>query len=137
MTLYRWTGYSASSSSSRVRSAMWSMRCRFSGSLRRRYPDRYIAWLIEEEAAGLLLGHPLLDRVIVSGRRRWGRAVRSPLHGSGTLREVAALIAELRRGQYDLVIDLQGLLKSALMVLCAGAPFRVGLAGAARGAGAR
>ncbi|NJD68361.1 MAG: lipopolysaccharide heptosyltransferase I [Candidatus Methylomirabilota bacterium] len=107
----------------------------FLSSLRRRYPDRYIAWLIEEEAAGLLLGHPLLDRVIVSGRRRWGRAVRSPLHGSGTLREVAALIAELRRGQYDLVIDLQGLLKSALMVLCAGAPFRVGLAGGREGSG--
>ncbi|MDE2179232.1 MAG: glycosyltransferase family 9 protein [candidate division NC10 bacterium] len=105
----------------------------FLSSLRRRYPDRYIAWLVEEEAAELLLGHPLLDRVIVSGRRRWRREVRMPFRGSATLREIAALIAELRQGRYDLVVDLQGLLKSALMVICAGARFRVGLAGAREG----
>jgi 3-deoxy-D-manno-octulosonic-acid transferase/heptosyltransferase-1 len=107
----------------------------FLSSLRRRYPDRYIAWLVEEEAAELLLGHPLLDRVIVSGRRRWRREVRTPFRGSAALREIAALIAELRQGRYDLVVDLQGLLKSALMVLCAGARFRVGLAGAREGSG--
>jgi lipopolysaccharide heptosyltransferase I len=107
----------------------------FLSSLRRRYPDRYIAWLVEEEAAELLLGHPLLDRVIVSGRRRWRREVRTPFSGSAALREIAALIAELRQGRYDLVIDLQGLLKSALMVICAGARFRVGLAGAREGSG--
>ncbi|MDE2484600.1 MAG: glycosyltransferase family 9 protein [candidate division NC10 bacterium] len=105
----------------------------FLSSLRRRYPDRYIAWLVEEEAAELLLGHPLLDRVIVSGRRRWRREVRMPFRGSAALREIAALIAELRQGRYDLVVDLQGLLKSALMVICAGARFRVGLAGAREG----
>ncbi|MDE2058954.1 MAG: glycosyltransferase family 9 protein [candidate division NC10 bacterium] len=107
----------------------------FLSSLRRRYPDRYIAWLVEEEAAELLLGHPLLDRVIVSGRRRWGRAMRTPFRGPAALREAASLIAELRQGRYDLVVDLQGLLKSALMVICAGARFRVGLAGGREGSG--
>lgn len=105
----------------------------FLSSLRQRYPDRHIAWLIEEEAAELLLGHPLLDRVIVSGRRRWSREIRSPFRGSAALRELAALIAEIHQGRYDLVVDLQGLLKSALMVICAGAQFRVGLAGAREG----
>ncbi len=105
----------------------------FLSSLRQRYPDRHIAWLVEEEAAELLLGHPLLDRVIVSGRKRWGREVRTPLRGSVALREMASLIAELRQGRYDLVVDLQGLLKSALMVACAGARYRVGLAGAREG----
>ncbi|PWB78656.1 MAG: lipopolysaccharide heptosyltransferase I [Candidatus Methylomirabilota bacterium] len=105
----------------------------FLNSLRHRYPDRYIAWLVEEEAAELLLGHPLLDRVIVSGRKRWGRAMRTPFRGSATLREIGALMAELRQGQYDLVVDLQGLLKSALMVMCAGARFRVGLASGREG----
>ncbi len=107
----------------------------FLSALRQRYPDRHIAWLVEEEAAELLLGHPLLDRVIVSGRRRWRRAIRSPFRGSRTLREIAVLIAELRQGRYDLVVDLQGLLKSALMVICAGARFRVGLAGSREGSG--
>lgn len=107
----------------------------FLSSLRQQYPDRHIAWLVEEEAAELLLGHPLLDRIIVSGRRRWGREVRTAFRGPVALREMAALIAELRQGQYDLVVDLQGLLKSALMVICAGARFRVGLAGAREGSG--
>lgn len=105
----------------------------FLSSLRQRYPDRHIAWLVEEEAAELLLGHPLLDRVIVSGRRRWRREVRTPFRGWAALREVALLITELRQGRYDLVVDLQGLLKSALMVVGTGARFRVGLAGAREG----
>lgn len=105
----------------------------FLSSLRRRYPDRHIAWLVEEEAAELLLGHPLLDRVIVSGRRRWAREVRTPFRGSTALQEIVTLIAELRQGRYDLVVDLQGLLKSALMVICTGARFRVGLAGSREG----
>ncbi len=107
----------------------------FLSSLRQRYPDRHIAWLVEEEAADLLLGHPLLDRIIVSGRRRWGRAVRTPFRGSTALREITALIAELRQGRYDLVVDLQGLLKSALTVVCTGARYRVGLAGSREGSG--
>ncbi|MBZ0158818.1 glycosyltransferase family 9 protein [Candidatus Methylomirabilis sp.] len=105
----------------------------FLSSLRQRYPDRHIAWLIEEEAAELLLGHPLLDQVIVSGRRRWGRQIRTPFRWAAALREIAALVAELRQGRYDLVVDLQGLLKSALMVVCVGAQYRVGLTGAREG----
>lgn len=105
----------------------------FLSSLRQRYPDRHIAWLVEEEAAGLLLGHPFLDRVIVSGRRRWAQELQRPLRWPATLREIAVLIAELRHGRYDLVVDLQGLLKSALMVIAAGARFRVGLAGTREG----
>ncbi|MBI2902212.1 MAG: glycosyltransferase family 9 protein [Candidatus Methylomirabilis oxyfera] len=105
----------------------------FLASLRRRYPDRHIAWLVEEETAGVLAGHPLLDRVIVSGRRRWGQEVLAPLRWPSALREIGTLIAELRQGRYDLVVDLQGLLKSALMILLAGARFRVGLADAREG----
>jgi lipopolysaccharide heptosyltransferase II len=41
---------------------------------------------------------------------------------------------ELRRRRYDAVLDLQGLLKSAVYVVAAGAPVRVGLADAREGA---
>ncbi len=105
----------------------------FLTSLRRRYPDRHIAWLVEEEAAGLLLGHPFLDRVIVSGRRRWAQESLAPLRWPSALREISGLIAELREGRYDLVVDLQGLLKSALMLVFSGARFRVGFASAREG----
>jgi len=105
----------------------------FLSSLRQRYPDRHIAWLVEEEAAELLLGHPLLDRVIVSGRRRWSRELLAPPRWPSAMREIGALIAEVRGGRYDMIVDLQGLLKSALVVLFAGARYRVGFANGREG----
>jgi lipopolysaccharide heptosyltransferase I len=102
-------------------------------SLRRRYPDRHIAWLVEEEAAGVLLGHPLLDHVVVSGRRRWGKEVSAPMRWPSALRETWALVSELRAGRYDLAVDLQGLLKSAVMLAVTGARVRVGFANAREG----
>ena len=40
-------------------------------ALRRRYPDADITWVVEEAASDLIRGHPHLDRVIVSRRKRW------------------------------------------------------------------
>lgn len=95
----------------------------FLRALRRHLPDHHLAWLAEEETAGLLEGHPDLDEVLVSGRRRWAR---QPFW-AGTAREVWRFARRLRAGRYDLVIDLQGLLKSAALTLLSGAPVRVGL----------
>jgi lipopolysaccharide heptosyltransferase I len=96
-------------------------------TLKRRYPDIPLDWLIEEEAAPLVEGHPAIADFVVSGRRRWLRALRRPAEMAGALREMRAFAARLR-GRYDAVLDLQGLLKSALYVVTARAPVRVGLA---------
>jgi lipopolysaccharide heptosyltransferase II len=57
--------------------------------------------------------------------------------GEGRLaaREARGLAVRLRDRQYGAVLDLQGLLKSALYALCCRAPIRVGLADAREGAG--
>lgn len=102
-------------------------------ALRRRFPDRHIAWLVEEEVAGVILGHPLLDRVLVSGRKRWQRALRRPGSLMPVLREALSFARELRAGRYDLVIDLQGLLKSGLLLPLTRARYRVGFAKAREG----
>jgi heptosyltransferase-1 len=102
-------------------------------TLKRRYPSIPVDWLIEEEAAPLVAGHPAVAEFIVSGRRRWQRQCRNPAAIPATFREIRALIARIR-GRYDAVLDLQGLLKSALYVLAAGAPIRVGLADGREGA---
>jgi heptosyltransferase I len=104
-------------------------------TLKRRYPDVPLDWLIEEEAAPLVEGHPAVAALVVSGRRRWLRQLRHPAEVRATLGEMRALVRELRRRRYDVVLDLQGLLKSALYVLAAGAPVRVGLGDAREGAG--
>jgi heptosyltransferase-1 len=102
-------------------------------SLKRRYPEIPLDWLIEEEAAPLVEGHPAVAEFVVSGRRRWQRQLRHPAAVPGALREIRAFARKVR-GRYDAVLDLQGLLKSALYVLAARAPIRVGLADGREGA---
>jgi len=83
-------------------------------ALRMLYPQAHITWVIEEAASDLIKGHPDLDRVIISRRKKWieelkkGKIV--------VLREVAQFIRELRSRPYDLAIDFHGLLKSAILV---------------------
>ena len=103
-------------------------------TLKRRYPEIPLDWLVEEEAAPLVDGHPAVATLVVSGRRRWLRQLRHPGEVPATLREIRALVKGLRRRRYDVVLDLQGLLKSAMYVVAAGAPVRVGLADCREGA---
>ncbi len=103
-------------------------------TLKRRYPQAALDWLVEEESAPLVAGHPAVDRLVVSGRRRWLRQLRRGADVSTALGEIGTFVRELRRRRYDAVLDLQGLLKSALYVIAAGAPVRVGLADAREGA---
>jgi lipopolysaccharide heptosyltransferase I len=87
-------------------------------SLRDHYPDSHIAWLVEEAAADIIIGHPALDRVLIARRKAWladlraGRVLRA-------LREFVRFIQLVRDTRYDLVIDFQGLLKSAIWVFLA------------------
>jgi lipopolysaccharide heptosyltransferase I len=94
-------------------------------SLRTRYPDAHIAWLVEETAADLLAGHPALNRVLVAGRKTWLADLRAG-HLLRVLREFVQFIRMLRDTRYDLVIDFQGLLKSAVWVFLAKGDRKVG-----------
>lgn len=84
-------------------------------ALRRCFPAADITWVVEEAAADLLAGHPDLDRVIVSGRKRWLREIRQGQIGE-VLGEMQTLLRALRARCYDWVIDFHGLLKSAVLV---------------------
>jgi lipopolysaccharide heptosyltransferase I len=103
-------------------------------TLHRRYPNTRLDWLVEEEAADIVRDHPALGGIVVSGRKRWGRRVRGPAQLGRTLTEMWRFAADLRRQRYDAVLDLQGLLKSALYVAATGAPIRVGFAEGREGA---
>ncbi|MFH1091882.1 MAG: glycosyltransferase family 9 protein [Pseudomonadota bacterium] len=97
----------------------------FLAAIRRAYPQARLTWLVEEAAADLLTDHPLLDQVIISGRKSWGRLLRQ-----GRLRraikEAGSFYSQLRRMDYDLVIDLQGLFKSGILTYLSGSRRRVG-----------
>lgn len=99
-------------------------------ALRRAWPGAHIAWLIGAAFAPLLAGHPLLDDLILFDRTRFGRMWRSPR----VLTDFCRFVGSIRARRFDLVLDLQGLLRSGLIAFFSGAPQRVGFAGAREGA---
>ncbi len=97
--------------------------------LRRERPDAYITWAVEERFAGLIRGHPHVDEVLTVPRLRWAAMLRSPWRWRRLAREVCAVWRRLRAAQFDASLDFQSSLKSAWLVLAAGAPVRAGFIG--------
>jgi heptosyltransferase I len=90
-------------------------------ALRDAYPDAHITWLLEAAYAPLLSGHPALDEVWIAPRLRPAEF----FSGSNPAR-LRRLLQQLRSHPFDLVLDVQGLLKSAVWVALAGSPRKVG-----------
>jgi len=94
--------------------------------LRERYPDAYIAWLVEEKSSDILLDSPYLDRVIVFPRGELVGGARSPASIVATARASARFVRELRAEKFNTVLDFHGIFKSGLLALLSGANERIG-----------
>jgi heptosyltransferase-1 len=68
--------------------------------LKQTYPRAAVSWLVESKWADLLEHNPYVDEVISLNRQSWGSAF--------------ACCRELRARRFDLAVDFQGLLKSAI-----------------------
>jgi len=88
----------------------------------RALPGTQFDWLVEESFAEVPAWHPAVARVQPIALRRWRRDWRRAWR-SGEIRQFAS---QLRQDNYDLVLDAQGLIKSALPALLAKGP-RAGL----------
>lgn len=97
-------------------------------ALKEMHPGCRVTWLSEPVGAGIVRGHPLVDRVITLPRREWTKAFKSGRWGR-LVQSMKAFSAELRDEHYDLVIDPQGLLKSAIWARSARADRRIGVNG--------
>lgn len=86
--------------------------------IRRAWPQAQIDWLVEAPFAALPALHPAVSEVLPLAWRKW----RKHLGERATWAAMAALRTRLRSARYDLVLDLQGLFKSALWARQAGAP---------------
>jgi lipopolysaccharide heptosyltransferase I len=85
-------------------------------AIRTAFPSARIDWLVSAKHRDILDLVPVIDRRLVINDRG---------EGSGGTSLLAA-IGELRRTHYDVAIDLQGLLKSAILARASGAPRVVG-----------
>src|SRR5262249_36475344 len=97
-------------------------------ALRGRYPAAHIAWVVNRSYEPLLRGHPDLDETLPFDRSS------SRLGLAQAALNYAHFVRRLRGRRFDLVIDLQGLLRSGLMAYASGAGRRGGLGAAGEGA---
>lgn len=81
--------------------------------IRKSFPQSYIAWLVNANFREILEGHPYLDEIIPFPRYLF-------------LKKGCSFLKELKERHFDMVIDLQGLLRSALIGLWSGAEERIG-----------
>ena len=85
-------------------------------ALRRNFRDAKITYLVERDAAGVVIGNPHLDEVLVVERSR----------GARRLLDDMRLGWQLRRRRFDVVIDMHGGPRSAWLTFATAAPQRIG-----------
>ena len=95
-------------------------------AFRRTYPDVRITWIAESHTKDLIEGHPELDEILIVDRTGWKRLWRERRFKT-LFGEIRNLIRTLRHREFDLAIDLQGLLRSGIVTFLSGAPIRIGL----------
>jgi lipopolysaccharide heptosyltransferase I len=90
--------------------------------LRERYPKARIDWLITPENSDVVRCHPALSNVVLFARKDLERIGRSWPATMGFFR----LLHQLWSTRYDLVIDMHGQFRSAVLTLATGAGVRIG-----------
>lgn len=94
--------------------------------LRKQHPKVIVDWMVEGSFAEIPAWHPSVDRVIKVSTRKWRKFSRS------NIAEFLAFWKELRKESYDVIIDAQGLMKSAVFsrfAKCASGGVRAGFSG--------
>ena len=88
-------------------------------ALRQAHPEWFIGWAIEPQWKGLFCtniceprspGMPLVDQLHIIPAKRWAKAPLSP----ATWRDMRRVRQELRAKRYDVAVDLQGAVRSAM-----------------------
>lgn len=82
------------------------------------FPDAHIDWLVEESFADIPRLHPRVQQIFTVAVRRW----RKQWWRCQTWREIGAVKKAVSAQPYDAVLDLQGLVKSAVMATWAKGP---------------
>ena len=95
-------------------------------ALKERCPASQITWVVEEPSKDFLESQPEVDDVVLFPRKRWIQGIQSPRAWWRTAKEMSQLVKELRRRQFDVVLDFHGILKSGVLSLLSGSPRRVG-----------
>lgn len=86
--------------------------------MHRAVPGLTVDWLVEKSFAAIPAQHAGVARVIELQWRKWRKSLRAP----ATRQALGAWRAAMREHRYDLIIDMQGLVKSAAFACAAHGP---------------
>ncbi len=101
----------------------------FLKSLKDTFPESHIDWVISKDLKEILEGNPLINKLIVFNKDAWKGLRNFP----EIFRDIMSLIKTLKSERYDMVIDLQGLLRSGLMTFFSSSPLKIGFQHAREG----
>jgi ADP-heptose:LPS heptosyltransferase len=90
-------------------------------NLRHAFPGSHIAFLVDRRFASVLEANPYIDEMIVFDKESMGRR-----WTPSRIKREMDFIAEVRARRFDMVFDLLGSLRSAILSLRCGAKVRVG-----------
>lgn len=95
-------------------------------AMKRLWPKAHLGWLVQSDFVDAIRAHPDLDEIIRFPRNQLRGAWKSPARG----RELLRFLSFLRGSDWDMVIDCQGLARSAFFSRLTGARVRTGFSGA-------
>jgi heptosyltransferase-1 len=101
----------------------------FLNALKESFPSSEIHWIAAKGFEGLLENHPMIKRLWIINKDKWKYLGRV----KETFKEFVNLFRDLKKESYDIVIDLQGLLRSGLLTYFTSAPLRIGFKEAREG----
>ncbi len=101
----------------------------FLKSIKDSFPEARVDWVISRNLKGLIEDIPLINKIYSINKESWKRA------GNifQSVSEILSLRKKLRAEHYDLVVDLQGLLRSGIIARIASAKKTIGFADAREG----
>lgn len=102
----------------------------FSAALRSLYPKAKISWMVHPQFSGFLPDQPTIDEVLYFDKVAFNK-----MSIPGKISFLRELRKELHAKDFDLVIDLQGLFKSAVVAALTGCPNRIGYCEMREGSG--
>ena len=89
-------------------------------AIKETYPEAHITWVVEPPAYDLLAMNPDVDEIILFKKKEFKSI-------GGFLENYGPLKREIQKRNYDAVLDLQGLFKSAAIAYLAKAPCKLGM----------
>ncbi len=93
------------------------------------FPDSQIDWVISKNLKGIIDDNPLINELITLDKDSWKNVKKLP----ETLSELSSLRKTLRSKHYNMAVDLQGLLRSGLIVFSTPTTLKIGFEDAREG----